>query len=91
MTLSLKFGFNRQKASNNIISQTKSISENLLADIYKYQTHGPMYVCGDCNGLFRGLDDFIRGDDDVIIARDVLEFKMNNYCELFIYVLICEF
>ena len=50
----------------------------LLADFYKYQNEGLIYVCGDFNSRCGDLDDFIRGVDK-ICDREVIDFSLNKY------------
>ena len=61
--------------------------DNLLADVYKYQNEGIMYVCGDFNGRCGDLDDLIRGVD-CIPDRKIIDFHLNKYGELLIDFLI---
>ena len=61
--------------------------DSLLADIYKYQKIGNIFICGDFNSRCGDLDDFISGVD-CIEQRNVVDFKTNLYGELLIEFLI---
>lgn len=60
---------------------------DILADIYRFQNEGVVYVCGDFNSRCGDLEDFICGVDS-LPPRDVIDFVKNSYGELFIDFLI---
>ena len=61
--------------------------DTLLADLYKYQNLGTIFICGDFNGRCGNLEDFISGVDN-IEHRNVIDFKTNLYGEILIEFLI---
>ena len=64
-----------------------SFFDTWLPNIYRYQTLGNIFICGDVNGLCGDLEDFISGVD-AIGHRDVVDFKTNFYGEVLIEFLI---
>ena len=61
--------------------------EHLLVNMYQYQKDGLIYICGDFNSRCGELDDFIAGVDNVT-QRQVIDYTVNYYGELFIDFLI---
>jgi len=56
--------------------------DNLLTGVYNYQNLGQLYICGDFNSRCGEDDDYIVGVDD-IIQREVLDFAVNKYGQIF--------
>lgn len=61
--------------------------DNLLSQIYEFQNHAKIYICGDFNSRCGDLKDFIEGVD-MLPCRDVLDFKVNKYGHLMIDFLL---
>ena len=60
-----------------------SFYEILTTDIYKFQTDGLLFVCGDFNSRCGALEDFLCGVDEILHC-DVIDFKFHKYGELLI-------
>jgi hypothetical protein len=61
--------------------------EQLLANVYQYQTMGSFIICGDLNSRCSAMDDVIRGVDE-IEERHIIDFKEDNHGGLLIDFLI---
>ena len=57
----------------------------LMEHIYTIPNGNLFYLCGDFNSRIGDMDDFITGVD-VLTERDVIDYTMNSYGEIF-----CEF
>ena len=64
-----------------------SFFDTWLPNIYRYQTLGNIFICGDFNGRCGDHEDFISGVD-AIGHRDVVDFKTNFYGDVLIEFLI---
>ena len=59
----------------------------LLANIYEYQNHGRIFICGDFNSRCGDMVDFIEGIDD-LGYRETIDFNVNKYGHLLIEFLL---
>ena len=56
-----------------------------MEHIYTIPNGNLFYLCGDFNSRIGDMDDFITGVD-VLTERDVIDYTVNSYGEIF-----CEF
>ena len=61
--------------------------DDLLADIYQYQSLGTVCIFGDLNSRCGDLKDYIEGVD-VLNERDVIDFQVNKYGHFLVDFLI---
>ena len=61
--------------------------ENLLSQIYIYQTLGQFMICGDFNARCGDEADYIVGVDE-IEPRNVVDYRNNSYGDIFLDLLI---
>ena len=61
--------------------------ENLLSQIYIYQTLGQFMICGDFNARCGDEADYIVGVDE-IEPRNVVDYRKNSYGDIFLDLLI---
>ena len=61
--------------------------DNLLGQVYRYQTGHPFFICGDFNGRIGSSTDYVAGVDE-IPDRHVVDFTSNKQGETLIEFLL---